>query len=281
MVNTERRIPVKKEFFLETQLTGRQAALFYLGQEGFLIKYQDSYYLIDPYLSDYVDRNCCTDTVKWVRRYAAPVKPEQLDFVDYVLCTHAHFDHADPYTLRSLAEHNEKVKFIVPEPIKNTIASYGIAPGRIIGACAGSELRLGRCTVLPVPAAHEELHTDESGNYMELGYKLSLGSITLFHAGDCCIYDGLAEQLKDVDLLMVPVNGRSYYKLRNDIIGNMDAEEALLLAAEVKPRLLIPMHFDLYDVNSINPAHFVDLLFRTSPRQAFHIFTPGERLIFG
>ena len=42
MVNTERRIPVKKEFFLETQLTGRQAALFYLGQEGFLIKYQDS-----------------------------------------------------------------------------------------------------------------------------------------------------------------------------------------------------------------------------------------------
>ena len=68
MVNTERRIPVKKEFFLETQLTGRQAALFYLGQEGFLIKYQDSYYLIDPYLSDYVDRNCCTATVTWVRR---------------------------------------------------------------------------------------------------------------------------------------------------------------------------------------------------------------------
>lgn len=281
MVNTERRIRMKKEFFLETQLTGQQIALFYLGQEGFLIKYQDSYYLIDPYLSDYVDRNCCTDTIKWVRRYDTPVKPEQLDFVDYVFCTHAHFDHADPYTLRCLAAHNKKVKFIVPKPVTNMIASYGIDSGRIIGACAGSELSLGRCTALPVPAAHEELHTDDEGDYMELGYKLHFGDTTLFHAGDCCIYDGLSEQLKDVDLVMVPVNGRGYYKLQEDIIGNMNAEEAVLLAKEIKPRLLVPMHFDLYDVNSINPAHFVDLLYRISPGQAFHMFAPGERYIFG
>ncbi len=271
---------MEKEFFIETQLTEKQAALFYLGQEGFLIKYRESYYLIDPYLSDYVDRNCCTDTVKWVRKYPAPVKPEQLDFVDYVFCTHAHFDHADPDTLRPLAAHNKKAKFIVPRPMKDMIASYGIASDRIIGARAGDVLDLGQCTVLPVPAAHEELHTDEAGNYTELGCKLMLGDLTLFHAGDCCIYDGLIEQLKDVDLLMVPVNGRSYFKLHNDIIGNMNAEEAILLAKEIRPQLLVPMHFDLYDANNINPAHFVDLLFRIIPGQAFHMFAPGERYIF-
>ena len=62
---------MEKEYF-QTHLSDRQIVLFYLGQEGFLIRYQDTYYLIDPYLSDYVDRNCSTDQVKWVRRYDVP-----------------------------------------------------------------------------------------------------------------------------------------------------------------------------------------------------------------
>lgn len=268
------------KYFFETQLTDGQIALFYLGQEGFLIRYHDNYFLIDPYLSDYVDRYCCRENVKWVRRYDAPVLPEQLDFVDYVFCTHDHFDHADPDTLRAIAGHNPKAKFIVPEPIRTTIQSYGIEAGRIIGAAAGQEICLGECRISPVPAAHEELHTDENGNYKELGYKMTFGNTTLFHAGDCCIYDGLADYLKNIDILMVPVNGRSYYKLHHDIIGNMDAAEAVLLAQETNARLLVPMHFDLYDVNCINPAHFVDCLYQINPGQAFHMFSPGERYIF-
>lgn len=271
---------MNKEYVFETRLAKGQIALFYLGQEGFLIKSHDSYFLIDPYLSDYVDQNCCRENVKWVRRYDAPILPEQLDFADYVFCTHDHFDHADPDTLQTIARHNAKVKFIVPEPIKDTIRSYGIEDKRIIGAAAGQELCLGECKVIPVPAAHEELHTDRNGNYKELGYKMIFGNTTLFHAGDCCIYDGLAGHLANTDILMVPVNGRSFYKLHHDIIGNMDAEEAVLLAKEIHARLLIPMHFDLYDVNCINPAYFVDCLYKINPGQAFHMFSPGERYIY-
>lgn len=267
---------MEKEYFFKTHLTEDQTALFYLGQEGFLIKHRNMYYLIDPYLSDYVDQNCSTDTVKWVRKYDAPILPEQLDFVDYVFCTHSHGDHADPITLRTLAMHNSKAKFIAPKPILDTMRSYGIDSAHLIGASADQELRLGECTVLPVPAAHEELHQDENGDYMELGYKMTFGDLTIFHSGDCCIYDGLSDYLENVDVLMVPVNGRSYYKLRNDIIGNMDAEEAVLLAQEVHARLLVPMHFDLYDVNGINPAHFVDCLYKINPGQAFHMFSVGE-----
>lgn len=271
---------MKKEDFFNTLLTSEQGALFYLGQEGFLIRYRDTWCLIDPYLSDYVDRNCSTDTVKWVRRYAPPVSPEELDFVDYVFCTHGHFDHADPDTLRALAEHNTRAKFVVPSPIRKTIQSYGVEANRIIGAAAGQKLHLGDCSVIPVPAAHEELHKDDEGNYSELGYKMNFGGTTLFHAGDCCLYEGLSGSLGSIDILMVPVNGRNYYKLRDDIVGNMDAEEALLLAREVHAGLLIPMHYDLYDVNCINPAHFIDCLYRINPGQAFHMFSVGERYIF-
>ena len=72
-----------KEKMLETELTDQQLGIFYLGQVGFLLKYRKCYFLIDGYLSDYVDRNC-SQLVKWVRRYPAPLKGEDLDFVDYV-----------------------------------------------------------------------------------------------------------------------------------------------------------------------------------------------------
>ena len=73
----------------------------------------------------------------------------------------------------------------------------------------------------------------------------------------------------NVDVLMVPVNGRSYYKLRDNIIGNMTAEEAIILAKETNAGMIIPMHYDLYDINRINPAYFVDCLFSMHPMQKF------------
>lgn len=270
---------MNKSFILSTELTDKQAALFYLGQEGFLIKYRDAYILVDPYLTDYVDRHCCTETVTWVRKYPAPIEAGELDFIDYVLCTHAHFDHSDPDTLCILAEASPDARFIVPEPVKDTILSYGIPSDRTIGAVADKTLSLDGCHITPVPAAHEELHPDKPGNYRELGYKILVGELSIYHAGDCCVYDGLAERIRNTDVCMVPVNGRSYYKLRDDIIGNMTAEEAVILAKEVHAGMLVPMHYDLYDTNGINPAHFVDCLFTVNPFQKFHMFAPGERYI--
>ena len=61
-----------KKRILETKLAEGQAALFYLGQVGFLIKYDETYILIDGYLSDYVDQNFSTEEVVWKRKYPAP-----------------------------------------------------------------------------------------------------------------------------------------------------------------------------------------------------------------
>ncbi len=271
---------MNKEFILNAKLSEHQAALFYLGQEGYLIKHQNKYVLIDPYLSDYVDQNCCRDNVIWKRNYPAPIQTEELDFIDYVLCTHDHFDHSDPWTLSVLARINPDTVFIAPEPIKETILSYGIARDKIIGAIADEAIELNGCTIIPVPAAHEELHPDENGNYAELGYKIYVGDISIFHAGDCCIYDGLKERLMNIDVLMVPVNGRSYHKRYDqDIIGNMTAEEAVTLAMETNAELMVPMHYDLYPCNCINPAAFVDTLYSMNPFQKFHMFVPGERFV--
>ena len=270
-----------KKRILETKLADGQVAIFYLGQESLIIKYEGKYVLIDGYLSDYVDKNCSSDTVKWVRKYPSPIKADELDFVDYVFCTHQHYDHTDPYTISDIAKVNKKAVFVAPETYADQLTAYGVSKDKIIGAIADECIALDGISVTPVPAAHEELVCDENGLYSNLGYVFNLGKITLFHAGDCCLYEGIEKRLDGVDVMCLPVNGRSYYKRYvRDIIGNMDAFEAAELCKNVGAKMLIPMHFDLYAINGLSAASVVDAIEAQNPELSYHIFRPGERYIY-
>ena len=271
-----------KKSVLQTALIGDQVAFYYLGQVGFLVKWNGKYLLIDGYLSDYVDKNCCSELVNWRRNYPAPISAEELDFVDYVFCTHMHYDHADPETLGRLVRVNSKAKYIVSAANVDAIAAYGIKKSDIIGLNADKEAVLEEgITVTAIPAAHEVFHRDDNGEYLEVGFRISLGGVTLFHAGDGCPYTGLVDRLLGCDVLLLPINGRDYFRtVVCDIIGCFDSREAALLAKQVGAKLLIPTHFDLYDCNGVNPAHFVDVLKSVDPAQPFHVFAPGERFIF-
>ena len=270
---------MEKNDILSLNLTDNQTALWYLGQEGFIIGHSGKYLAVDPYLSDYVDKNCC-QYVEWKRLYAPPIEANKLDFLDAVLCTHTHYDHADPWTLPRIAEKNGKTKFIVPAPEVDVIASYGIARERIIPAYADTPIELEGYTIIPIPSAHEILHMDEEGNYHELGYIIEDGQNRIFHAGDMCMYDGLVERLKKIDVAILPINGRDYFRNANDIIGNFDSVEAVTLSKIIEAGLLIPVHHDLYDVNRVNPAYFVDTLMNINREQKYHIFVPGEKYIY-
>ncbi len=269
-----------KNRLLNTKLTEDQIAFFYLGQEGFLLMYQNTYILIDPYLSDYVDRNCSTDSLQWKRNYAPPISPSSLDFIDYVFCTHDHYDHMDPDTLDAIYKVNQNTKFIIPAGSYSSMEAIGIPSSNLILASAETTLDFLNFRVTPLASAHEELSVDHEGNYLHLGYRFSFGSCSVYHAGDCCVYDGLSDSLKGTDILMLPINGRGYYKLKEDIIGNMSFEEALLLSKEAGVQMIIPMHFDLYQVNGLNPSYFVDLLYREFSYLSFHIFSVGEKYVY-
>ncbi|MBQ7800049.1 MAG: MBL fold metallo-hydrolase [Oscillospiraceae bacterium] len=261
-----------------TNLAEGQVGIWYLGQEGFLFKNKDKYLVVDPYLSYYVDENCC-QFVKWERLYAPPISAEELSFVDVVVCTHSHFDHADPSTLSKIAKANPKTVFVVPAPEKETIAAYGIESERIISAKADEILSICGFEIKGVPSAHEEFHIDKNGNYHELGYIIEADGQRFFHAGDMCIYDGLAERLTNIDIAFLPINGRDYYRNKNDIIGNFDCVEAVTLAKEIGAKMLVPMHHDLYAVNKVESAYFVSVLNEIHPYRQFHIFSPAERYI--
>lgn len=270
---------MKKTDILQIRLTEEQLGLWYLGQEGFVLGNGGSYLAVDPYLSDYVDKNCC-QYVTWKRLYDAPIAPQELDFLDAVLCTHAHCDHTDPWTLPKIAEASGTTKFIIPAPEADTLVTYGIARERIIPAYADREIRIGNFRITPIPSAHEVFHTDSEGNYRELGYIIDDGIHRVFHAGDMCMYDGLIKRLRRIDVAILPINGRDYFRNANDIIGNFDATEAVTLAGIIGSDLLIPVHHDLYEVNKVSPAFFVDTLMTINRTQKYHIFVPGEKYIY-
>ena len=275
-----------KEMIFSCVLTDRQAALYYLGQVGFLIRWRNTTLLIDGYLTDYVDRHFASALVPWHRRYPAPIAPEALDFVDAVLCTHDHSDHTDPDTIRGILSVNAHARFFGTPTVAEKLRDIGVADDRIV------PMSNDACVTLPdgisvqnVPSAHEELHPDENGNYREGGFRITLGegtdAITLYHAGDCCPYDGLEERVMHTDIMILPVNGRDYYRRREqDIIGNFDEKEAILLADRCHADWLIPVHIDLYDINARNPAVFVDMLEQLNPTQKFRLPRPGECMIY-
>ena len=276
-----------KERILNTESTNFPLTLYYLGQVGFLIRYSGKTLLIDGYLSDYVDRHFATEQVPWRRRYPAPIVPEDLDFVDFVLCTHDHADHTDPDTVKGILSVNDHARFYGTHAVAARLAEIGVPADRITPLGNDETVLLFDNTRLTnIPSAHEELHPDENGNYREGGFRIDFdvcgqNRISLYHAGDCCPYEGLEERIGNVDVMILPVNGRDYYRLHEqNIVGNFDCVEAITLAKRCHADLLLPVHIDLYDINALNPAVFVDTLEHHNPAQKYHMLRPGERFIY-
>jgi len=266
------------ESIRSTRLTDEQVGLWFLGQEGFLFKYREKYLLIDPYLSDYVDRFSACKGLDWKRLYPAPVDGEELDFVDAVLCTHAHDDHMDPFTLPKLVKASPKAVFVAPAPTVEHMASLGVPKERIMAAHGDQPMELAGFKISSIPSAHEDLHLDEHGDYRELGYILEAG-VRIFHAGDMCMYPGLIQRLENLDAALLPINGRDYFRQEKGVVGNFDCVEAVTLAKKAGVGLLVPMHHDLYAVNGVSPVCFVETLMKLNPGQRYHLFAPGERYI--
>lgn len=265
--------------FKSTSLTGEALAIWSLGQEGFLVKWNDTSILFDPYLSDWVYQ---LSGAPWGRAFESPLLPGECLDVDYVVCSHHHEDHMDKLTLTEIG-HSEKTKFVVPRAHLGLMKEWGFADAQLIGISHGEKLRLGEEVALEAHAAkHEDFETDEAGEHLYLSYVASFGDIKLLHGGDTIGFVELEDWLKPqgIDVALLPINGRDYSRRRKGIVGNMNYREAADLSAAIGARLTVPMHYGLFAHNDENPAYFVDYMYKQYPRSSFHLFAPGERFIY-
>jgi L-ascorbate 6-phosphate lactonase len=230
-------------------------SITWYGQAGFRLDAAGSRVLIDIFLGAGGDR-----------RYPPPVTVADLADATLVLCTHEHTDHMDLDFLAKFCVLNGDAKIVVPAPVLDHAAGAGLARDRLIGAVRGEQIRDRDVTVHPIAALHgvgdgkPVVYEFLDGRF--LGYLVEAGGLRIFHAGDGLVYPELVPALRALapDVLLLPINGRDHMRESAGLVGNMNEAEAAWLTAEVKPRYVIPMHYEMFSANRGDVAKFAALI---------------------
>ena len=279
---TPAQLPDTVSDILNTQLRPDTIALWWLGQAGFVLRSTDAIVYLDPFLSD-----------RPTRLIPPLFAAESGPLADLVLCTHEHWDHLDPHTLQGLAQASQQARFVVPLPIVEQVTALGISLERVIGVQPDEELELGAVKLFPVPAMHGLkappavydfgfVERDDKRLYRYLGYVIEMAGVRVYSAGDTIAFDGLIERLRrlEVDIALLPINGRSYFREQLDIVGNLDEREAADLAAAAGVKLLVPTHYEMFAANQGRPGVLVDYVRASHPTLTCYIPAHGRRFTY-
>jgi len=252
-----------------------QFHIWWLGQSGFLVQWQDQHLLIDPYLSDSLTRKYADTDKPHVRITEQVIEPAKLDFIDVVTSSHNHTDHLDAETLQPLMRVNKGIQVVVPAANQTFAADrLEVPPERLTPVDANQSIEAGVFTIHALPAAHNELDRDDQGRYKYLGYVITFAEFAIYHSGDTLLYDGLLERLKhfNLDAAMLPINGNLPERR---VAGNLNGLEAAELAEEIAAGVVIPCHFDMFAFNTASTESFQEEC--KALGQRFAVMQAGER----
>lgn len=258
-------------------------AVWFLGQSGVAIKTRHGILYIDPYCSDYVERITRASGFPIVRRYPSLLEPEALHNADLVLISHDHEDHLDLVTLPTLAQASTVVRFVLPGRSAQMLAAAGVATDRMITPHAWEAITpLPGLAITPVPAAHEDFQEEVDLGHRFFGYLVEADDVHLYHSGDTVVYSGLAEELRKrrIDLALVAINGRDFFRTERGIVGNMTSREAAELAGSADFDVTIPLHYDMFEGNGEDPGHFIDMLYRLHPERSALVLGRGACFVY-
>ena len=250
--------------------------LWWLGQSGYMVEYNDTRVLIDPYLSDSLTKKYEATEKPHVRISRRVVDPAWLARISVITSSHGHTDHLDAETLAAIRATDEELRtqwypmLVAPRAIEPLAKErWGGEVDVLLND--GESAVWGSMAVHGVLASHPEIERDESGNSKYLGYVFDFGDFRVYHAGDTIVFDGLAGKVKEkgpIDIAILPINGQ---------LGNMDGLAAAKLAREIGAKVVIPCHYDLFEFNTADPqAVFVPECERLG--QAHRVLKLGERL---
>jgi L-ascorbate 6-phosphate lactonase len=221
----------------------------WLGQASFRFDVGERRILVDPFFAEHE-----------ARLYPPLSIDEHGSDVDWLLVTHEHIDHLDPYSLREVAARSPGLRVVAPAPLESMVRDA--ADVEFVGVDRGDRLELdGAGSVTVVPAIHGRTvghgYPDDPAF---VGYVLELDGTRLYHAGDTIVTDGLRAALEPlaIDVALLPINGRTHYRELEGLVGNMGTRDAVALATAAGASILVPYHWDLFRGNTEWPGRVVD-----------------------
>ena len=226
--------------------------IHYHGHSCFEIEGKSGKILIDPFLKG---------------NPVAKIKPESFTKLDGILVSHGHSDHFGDAI--QIAKQTNAVIISVFE-----LAVYCQNQGAKAHTLhIGGKYRFPFGTVKLTPAIHGSgIVNPDGGNFiyggLACGFLIQMDGKSLYHAGDTALFSDmeLIGRGSNIDLAMIPIGD-------NFTMGFEDAVQAVQL---LRPKAVIPMHYNTFPIIAQNPDDFTGLIQRSAPAVQAHVLKPGE-----
>jgi L-ascorbate metabolism protein UlaG (beta-lactamase superfamily) len=172
------------------------------------------------------------------------IRVEDVEALDYVLCSHGHFDHfADAIAVAK----RTGAMLVGTFELVSFAQSKGVENGHGMNVGGGHAFDFGYVKL--TPALHSgTVAGDDEGRYTSLahGFWIDMDGKRLYYAGDTALTMEMQLLKGQVDVALLPIGD-------NFTMGPGDAARAVDF---IGPRVVIPMHYDTWDLIAQDPAEF-------------------------
>ncbi|MET9881272.1 MBL fold metallo-hydrolase [Actinacidiphila glaucinigra] len=235
----------------------------FVGNATVLLRYRDLVLLTDPNFL-HRDQYAYLGYGLFTRRLTEPdVDPDHLPAdIHAVVLSHLHGDHWDRVARRCLDRSLPVVT--TPHAAKRLRVLHGFPRARGLRTWQAHTVTTNdtHVRVTAMPGRHGRgalglLLPPVMGSLLEFGPRSGPPELRLYISGDTLMADALEEigrRYPDVDLALLHLGGTT---LPGGFLATMDGAQGAELAARVRPRLVMPIHYDDYTVMKSPLAAFL------------------------
>ncbi len=205
----------------------------WLGQAGLMFETDNKVILIDPYLSDSVEKiNPRNYRRVPVENRFLKIKP------DVIVLTHNHLDHTDPETLKHYLSEESQITVLASQGAWNEARKFAGAGNNYVMFDRGTRWTEGNVVFYAVKAQHSDTHA--------IGVILCSEGKAYYVTGDTLYHKHIFEDLMEpIDVVFLPING---------VGNNMNPTDAAQFAQKTGAKTVVPLHWGLFD--EIDPRVF-------------------------